>query len=85
MGVDSRTIGKTTRECLLTDVPSGTGPVPSRGVELCGVSNSTALLYNTCSASVKPGVLGYLIERNHGGAWKNSACEQASQVVVNSH
>jgi hypothetical protein len=85
VGVDSRTIGETTRECFLTDVPSGTGPVPSRGVELCDVSSSTALLYSTCSASAKPGVLGYLIERKHGGAWKNSACEQASQVLVNSH
>ncbi len=85
VGVDTRTIGKSTRECFLTDVPAGTGPVPSRGVELCGVSSSSRLLYNTCSASDKPAVIGFLIERNHGGTWGNPACEQARQVLLNSH
>ena len=85
VGVDTRTIGKSTRECFLTDVPAGTGPVPSRGIELCGISSSSRLLYNTCSASVKPGMIGYLIERNHGGTWGSSACEQARHVILNAH
>ena len=83
--MDTRTIGESTRECLLTDVPAGTGPVPSRGIELCWHSAREAALTSTCSASVEPGVIGYLIERNHGGTWGSSACEQARHVILNAH
>jgi hypothetical protein len=86
VGVDTRTVGKLTHVCLLTDVPARTGPDPARGVELCVVSESTGrVLYNTCSASAKPGIVGYLIEKHHGRTWSNAACAAASQVALDSH
>ena len=86
VGVDTRTVGKLNHVCLLTDVPAETGPDPARGVELCVVSESTGrVLYNACSASTKPGLVGYLIEKHHGRTWSNAACAAASQVALDSH